>query len=45
MTLTREDYEGQVVNFLSADSSDEYAGAAAWDALRNEVFEALAAHA
>lgn len=45
MTLTPHDYEGQVTEFLGADSRNEYSGAAAWDSLRNDVFESLAAHA
>jgi predicted nucleotidyltransferase component of viral defense system len=45
MGLTAQDYAGQVVEFLDADSRAEYAGENAWEALQTFVLEALEADA
>lgn len=43
--LSWQDYEGQVVEFLDADSRDEFGTHPAWDSLQSNVFESLHAHA
>ncbi len=40
-----DDYEGQVIEFLDADSRAEFGTQAAWKALQARVFEALEDHA
>jgi predicted nucleotidyltransferase component of viral defense system len=45
LALHWPDYDGQVVEYLDADSRKEFANRKAWVALQNGVFEALQAHA
>ncbi|MFQ6004856.1 MAG: nucleotidyl transferase AbiEii/AbiGii toxin family protein [Woeseia sp.] len=45
MALSWEDYEGQVVEFLDADSRDEFGNRPAWESLQSNVFESLHTHA
>jgi hypothetical protein len=43
--LSWDDYRGQVVEFLGAESRDQYGTPEAWDALQASVFESLQTHA
>ena len=43
--LTWDDYNGQVVEFLSPESREQFGTRAAWDTLQTSVYELLQAHA
>jgi len=43
--LSWDDYDGHVVEFLDADSRDEFGTRPAWESLQSRVFESLHAHA
>jgi hypothetical protein len=45
MALTWDDYQGQVVEFLDAESRAEYGTRSAWESIQALVLEALSAHA
>ncbi|MEO1246199.1 MAG: nucleotidyl transferase AbiEii/AbiGii toxin family protein [Pseudomonadota bacterium] len=45
MSLSWDDYEGQVVEFLHDDSRDEFGDRHAWERLRNRVLNELESHA
>ena len=45
MNLGWEDYDGQVVEFLDANSREEFGGKPAWELLQNQVLNELEANA
>ena len=45
MSLGWEDYEGQVVEFLDANSREEFGGKPAWELLQNQVLNEFEANA
>jgi hypothetical protein len=44
MSLSWEDYEGQVVEFLDEDSREEFGDKSAWDSLRYQILDEFEAH-
>jgi hypothetical protein len=44
MSLSWEDYEGQVVEFLDEDAREEFGDKSAWDSLRYQILDEFEAH-